>query len=268
VANQQAQLCELLMQRGDGNRYQLQGCVTERRKVWPLNLAVDDTAAYVTAVLRQELAQRQLTLLGQIVVGSGASSGWQVLAEVRSAPLEQLLATMLQESDNLYADNLLKTLGHVVAGSGSFAQGARALRQILAEQGIVLAPARLEDGSGLSRDNLLSAQQLAAVLRYLARHPQLASYRELPVAGQSGTLQYRRSLVKAPLRGAVQAKSGSLNGSRNLAGFITAASGKRYLFVLLLSGLTQEGLPEEEQNLSAQLTQFERQLLERLYREG
>lgn len=286
ATSQRATLCELLMERGAGNRYELRGCITSGRKVWPLNLAVNDTAAYVTAIVREELAQRGVRLTGQVRVltqddatsegGANVATlnktsmlpGWQPLATVYSAPLKQLLPVILQDSDNLYADNLLKTLGQVRTGTGSFAQGVRAVRQTLSEVGIELAPARLADGSGLSRDNLLSAQQLAAVLRYLAQHPQLISYRELPVAGQNGTLQYRRSLREAPLRGQVQGKSGAVNGSRNLAGFITAASGKRYLFVLLHSGLTEEGVPPERQNLRERQAQFERQLLERLYREG
>lgn len=82
------------------------------------------------------------------------------------------------------------------------------------------------------------------------------------MAGESGTLQYRRSLRHAPLKGNIRAKSGTVNGSSNLAGFIQAASGKRYLFVLLVSSLAYGDDPDQAR------TDFERNLLETLYNRG
>lgn len=263
---QDNELCGLLLERGPGNAYRLHGCVTPQRKIWPLNFAVNDPRAYMAALLKQELSARKLVLRGKIIVSTGAGKNWREMAQVASAPLPELLQTMLQHSDNLYADNLAKTLGQVDSGRGSFALGVREIRRVLDQQaGIRLQPATLKDGSGLSRDNLLSADQLAAVLKYLSVHPQLATYRELPVAGESGTLKYRHSLLQPPLRDNIKAKSGTLNGSSNLAGFLTTASGKRYLFVLMVSGLAMGDDPEAARD---RLTEFERNLLQAIYRNG
>lgn len=263
----QGRLCDLLMERGPGNGYRLHGCITKERRRWPLNFAVNDTAAYLGDLVLQALDKRGMVLSGQLQrLDQHDGQHWTELARVSSAPLSELLQRTLQHSDNLYADNLLKTIGARAAGTGSFAVGVRELKRILREQvGVELGLTTLRDGSGLSRDNLLSARQLAAVLAYLAAHPQLASYQVLPVSGESGTLKYRRSLREAPLKGSIRAKSGTVNGSSNLAGFIQAASGKRYLFVLLVSSLAYGDDPDQARKAR---TDFERNLLETLHNRG
>lgn len=59
----QSSLCDLLMERGPGNDYSLHGCVTRERRRWPLNFAVNDTAAWLGDLLRQALDQRGMALL-------------------------------------------------------------------------------------------------------------------------------------------------------------------------------------------------------------
>jgi D-alanyl-D-alanine carboxypeptidase/D-alanyl-D-alanine-endopeptidase (penicillin-binding protein 4) len=172
---------------------------------------------------------------------------------------------MLQDSDNLIADLTLKNLGAARDLSGSFAHGVRALKASLKTHAdIDLELARIHDGSGLSKDNLMQARQLAQLLQWLAQHPQMTTYQTLPVSGENGTLKYRRSTLQEPLKGAIQAKSGTLNGSRNLAGYIDTASGERYVFVLMLSGIS---LPAKMQQPTP-VTVFERSLLEWIYHNG
>lgn len=257
-------LCSLEARLGPGNRYHLSGCINSKREVLPLNFAVNDPFAYGRAVVQQELTRLGIVLRGDIKFGQ-RDQQWQPVAEVRSAPLGELLATMLQDSDNLIADLTFKNLGALDSQAGSFALGERKLKQILTEQtGIDLTLARMEDGSGLSRDNLVQARQLAQLLRWLAEHPQMVSHSALPVSGQNGTLKYRRSTRKPPLAGAIQAKSGTVNGSRNLAGYMDTASGERYVFVLMISGLS---LPERMPRPTP-LTVFERSLLEWIHANG
>lgn len=269
ASEKQESLCDLRMDRGPGNRYQLSGCITKDQRRWPLNFAVNDTAAYLGDLLQQELHQRGIVLTGKtrrLEPASDDGRAWQTLAQVSSAPLASLLAEVLQHSDNLYADNLLKTLGAQRSGIGSFEVGAREVKQILREQaGLELGRTTLKDGSGLSRDNQLSARQLAAVLSFLNSNPQMVAYQALPVAGQNGTLKYRRSLREAPLSGNIRAKSGSVNGSSNLAGFIQAASGKRYIFVLMVAGIARGDEPMESRR---EFAEFERNLLETVYNRG
>jgi D-alanyl-D-alanine carboxypeptidase/D-alanyl-D-alanine-endopeptidase (penicillin-binding protein 4) len=258
-------LCELEARLGPGNRYQLSGCISDQRDPLPLNFAINDPIAHGKARIRQELSRQGIVLKGTIVPGV-VGDDWQPLAQVTSAPLAELLQQTLQRSDNLIADLLLKTLAVHSGEPGSFAGGVRAMKRIIGEHtGVDLHLAALSDGSGLSRDDLVQARQLAQLLRWLAAHPQLHSYQALPISGRSGTLTYRASTRNPPLQGAIKAKTGSVNGSRNLAGYIDAASGERYLFVLLLSGIH---LPDEPRPGPSPVTRFERELLEWIYHNG
>ncbi|WKE64061.1 D-alanyl-D-alanine carboxypeptidase/D-alanyl-D-alanine-endopeptidase [Gallaecimonas kandeliae] len=263
---QQQSLCELMLDRGPGNHYQLHGCVTDERSVWPLNFAVNDTAAYVQSVLSAELSRAGIHLDGRVRRQRQPGKPWPQLAVLRSAPLADLLKEMLEESDNLFADNIAKTLGRQGGEPGDFARGVRAVKAALKDKlGLTLNPATIKDGSGLSRDNLVSPRQLATVLDYLAQHQEMAVYQGLPVAGLSGTLKFRHSVTRPPLKGNIKAKTGTLNGSTNLAGYFTGASGQRYLFVLMTSSLS---LGDDSDAAKDRLTAFERQLLLSLYHQG
>lgn len=258
------ELCSLEAHLGPGNRYHLSGCISDSREVLPLNFAINDPLAHGKALVRQELSRLGIVLRGDIKPGQ-LDQNWHPVAEVHSAPLRDLLAVMLQDSDNLIADLTFKNLGALEGAPGSFARGARAVKQVISDRtGVDMALAKLEDGSGLSRDNLLQARQLAELLRWLAKHPEMSSYHTLPITGENGTLKYRRSTRQPPLQGAIQAKSGTVNGSRNLAGYIDTASGERYVFVLMLSGLS---LPEK-MSRPTPITVFERSLLEWIHANG
>ncbi|UTW11616.1 D-alanyl-D-alanine carboxypeptidase/D-alanyl-D-alanine endopeptidase [Marinobacterium rhizophilum] len=265
-------LCELEVDTGPGNHYRLHGCVANNRKIVPLNFAVNDPVAFTRDVIARQLQELGIQWQGQVRGVSNAGTGWQAVMQVESAALSQLLGEMLQDSDNLIADSLLKTLGKQDGGAGNFRNGVRAMTtQLETLLGQRLEPATLADGSGLSRDNLLQASQLAAVLRQLARTPAAVSYQTLAVAGESGTLRYRSTLRNPPLRGNVRAKSGTLNGTSNLAGYITGASGQRYLFVLMVSGISLSDADRRaswRDPLQHPVRAFEKALLEWVYQRG
>jgi len=154
------------------------------------------------------------------------------LATVRSAPLSDVVAGMLRESDNTAAELLTRELGVVKAHDGSTAAGTQAVVDALAAVGLPTAGLRLGDGSGLLTTNQVSCAVLAGALRLPDRSgaPRLEPL--LAVAGRSGTLAPR--LVDTPLDGKVRAKTGSLDGVSGLAGFL---DGRRELsFAFLANG--------------------------------
>ncbi|GGO86901.1 serine-type D-Ala-D-Ala carboxypeptidase [Marinobacterium nitratireducens] len=272
-AQQRRQLCELEVDTGPGNRYRLHGCVVSNRKVWPLNFAVTDPVAFASDVIRLQLQELGIRLNGQIREERSPGDGWQEVARISSAPLSQLLGQMLQVSDNLVADSLLKTLGrHQTGTAGNFRNGARALKaRLQSDLGLLLDPAVIADGSGLSRDNLLQPAQLAQLLRHLAGQRQAITYRSLAVAGESGTLRYRRSLSNSVLLGNLRGKSGTINATTNLAGYLTARSGREYLFVVMVSGISLNAEDRQQarrDSLKHPVRAFERSLLEWVYHNG
>ena len=102
------------------------------------------------------------------------------------------------------------------------------------------------------------------VLQYIAQHDsELNFISMLPLAGYDGSLQYRAGLHQAGVDGKVSAKTGSLQGVYNLAGFITTASGQRMAFVQYLSGYAVT--PADQRNRRIPLVRFESRLYKDLY---
>ncbi|WP_244904112.1 D-alanyl-D-alanine carboxypeptidase/D-alanyl-D-alanine endopeptidase [Salinivibrio kushneri] len=262
---QEASHCGLDLSATRQNTYYFSGCLPHRKRPLPLNFAVQTPSTYVKAIVADELARLNVRVKGDIRVARAPSQSRE-LARHQSAPLTSLLTTMLRDSDNLIADNLLKALGRrYFQQPGSYRNGVAAVKAILQEAGIDLSQAVLVDGSGLSRNNRLSARQLAEVIHYITRHPELDMTQMLPTSGVDGTLKYRQSIRHAPIKGRLKAKSGSLYGSFNLAGILEDDSGKQHIVVQLVSHYHPEEDAQPE-NVPSPITQFEREFYMALIR--
>ncbi|WBA14366.1 MULTISPECIES: serine-type D-Ala-D-Ala carboxypeptidase [Salinivibrio] len=255
--------CDLDLTATPRNHYRFSGCLAHRERPLPLNFAVQNPPAYVKAIIADELARLGVKVTGNIVQARTPNQARE-LARHDSVNLEALLTRMIKDSDNLIADNLLKTVGQrYFQQPGSYRNGVAAVKAILAEKGLDLTHAIMVDGSGLSRNNRLSARQLSEVVHYILTHPELGLKAMLPIAGIDGTLKYRQSVRRAPIKGRLFAKSGSLYGSHNLAGFIETDDNQQQIVVQLVSHYhpDDEALPD---NVPAPITQFERELYQAL----
>ncbi|OCG28165.1 hypothetical protein A9G11_11700 [Gilliamella sp. wkB108] len=232
--------CELDVSHSAKNRYHLSGCIAANAEKTPLKFAVIDSVEYFSSILKNELKQQKITYTGNLTErNSRVNAKLTLLNATQSAPLSELLTVMLKKSNNLYADTIFRTLGaHYYNISGTWRNGGDAVKQILQKKaGINLENSVIVDGSGLSRLNLVSADKLMEILQYIALHDsQLGLIDKLPIAGVDGTLQYRKSLSQAPFKDIIRAKTGYIQGSYNLAGFIQKADGGYTAFVQLLSG--------------------------------
>lgn len=257
---QESTQCDLELLSSPDNHYQLQGCLQKRSKPLPLKFAVQDPALYSQRIVNSLLSQLNIKLQGEIRLGAAEQKGKR-LASHQSQPLPELLKVMLRKSDNLIADNLTKTLGaKFYLQPGSFGNGTKAIKQILfSHTGIDLEHTPLVDGSGLSRNNRFTSQNMAAVLRYVWQHDdQLGLIALMPKSGTNGTLKYRRSMLKAPVKGEIIAKSGSLYGSYNMAGFGLDKSGKpSTLFVQFVADYHPPKIKGDDKPIVAPITQFE-----------
>ncbi|MEZ8099766.1 serine-type D-Ala-D-Ala carboxypeptidase [Vibrio bivalvicida] len=257
---QESTQCDLELLSSPDNHYQLQGCLQNRSKPLPLKFAVQDPALYTQRIVNTLLTQLNIELSGSIRLGAPEQPG-KVIATHRSKALPKLLETMLKKSDNLIADNLTKTLGaKFFIQPGSFANGTKAIKQILfAQTGIDIEHTPLADGSGLSRNNRFTSQNMAAVLRYIWQHDsELDLISLMPTSGTNGTLKYRRSMRKAPIKGELIAKSGSVYGSYNMAGYGLDNSGKpSTLFVQFVTDYHPPKTKGDDKPTIAPITKFE-----------
>jgi serine-type D-Ala-D-Ala carboxypeptidase/endopeptidase (penicillin-binding protein 4) len=124
---------------------------------------------------------------------------------------------------------LLRTLGAERSGVGSDEAGLKAVRDFLVEAGIESKDVRLNDGCGLSRDNLVTPRFQTSLLLFLSTRPHFELFlNTLAVSGTDGTLRNR--LASQPLKGVIHAKTGTLNGVATLSGYMTTKSGRNLIF--------------------------------------
>jgi D-alanyl-D-alanine carboxypeptidase/D-alanyl-D-alanine-endopeptidase (penicillin-binding protein 4) len=158
--------------------------------------------------------------------------GAKRLATVSSPPMAALLRLMNVPSDDFFAEMLTKQLGARFAGSGSTPAGMRVISHDLGAFGI---HPKVVDGSGLSRDDNSSPRDVVRLLRAVWRTPAgdaLAS--SLPSVGVNGTV--RRIAAKGPAKGQCVAKTGTLLGVTNLAGYCHSAGRQLLAFAVFLDG--------------------------------
>lgn len=149
-----------------------------------------------------------------------------------SPPLSEIVEQINRESDNLYAEQVFRTLG-----GGTVRAAEDRVQAFVTQAGADGEALSIADGSGLSRKDLVTPDALAAVLRAMRSHPaQRAFLRSLPEGGGSGsTLRNRLGGV------AVRAKTGSLEAVRCLAGYVDGPDGTPYVFVLMANNYTARG---------------------------
>jgi len=156
-----------------------------------------------------------------------------VLAEHDSPPLREAIKVINKESQNLHAEMLLRTLGRVVDNYGSLTVGLETLNKFAAEQlGIVPGETYFSDGSGLSREDLVTPHALVKLLRYMAQSPRFELFFDsLPVSGIDGTLTHR--LAQDVVRGRITAKTGAEEHVDTLSGYMDLPSEKRLAFSIM-----------------------------------
>ena len=158
----------------------------------------------------------------------------QVLWEHRSAPLPQLVKHMLVFSDNHFAEQLMRTVGGLSGDTPDDADGLRAEREVLREQGIPVDGLHIVDGSGLAHANRVAAITLAKILAYYDAAPGgNILYPLLPRGGKDGTLKMYRFETA---QGRVRAKSGHVEGVASLAGYVDTRKHGRVVFAFILDG--------------------------------
>jgi serine-type D-Ala-D-Ala carboxypeptidase/endopeptidase (penicillin-binding protein 4) len=175
------------------------------------------------------------------------------LATHVSPPMSQYIAFMNKPSDNLLAESLVRDIGIAQGGQGSYAAGDAAEMKAWRDMGIDTGLLSFDDGCGVSRRDYVTVREIAQLLAAMAKRNDFDDFQaSLPIAGVDGTLKHR--FVGTPAQGNVHAKTGTLTSARALSGYLTARSGKRYLFSIVMNnypgsapdaGKVQDGAVEE-----------------------
>ncbi|WP_445300004.1 D-alanyl-D-alanine carboxypeptidase/D-alanyl-D-alanine endopeptidase [Microcoleus sp. AT3-A2] len=212
-----------------------------------LKVGAEPESAYVAVVnpannflqyFQQALAAEGIPVK-QALVASASRNLNQELATVESPPLAELVRETNRESNNLYAEVLLRLLGKVtdkmpVPQENTGESGLKELKTVLTQLGVNPNSYILADGSGLSRHNLISPEALVQTLRLMANSPAASIYRQsLPIAGESGTLKNRFNIT--PNRVIMQAKTGTMSGVSALSGYIEVPNYEPLVFSIIVN---------------------------------
>jgi len=194
-----------------------------------------DPAGLTAAAFAALLAKDGITVTGTPEETAAPSSA-PVLASVSSPPLAAIADQMLQESNNVIAENLARHVAIALGLPATFAGAAGANLAELRRLGIT-TPISLVDGSGLSPQDAIAPETLVRVLSLAVGTPRLrGALTGLPVAGFSGTLSAGGSVfggIGGPARGVVRAKTGNLATVASLAGLVDDRSGDLLLFAIM-----------------------------------
>ncbi|WP_194842574.1 D-alanyl-D-alanine carboxypeptidase/D-alanyl-D-alanine-endopeptidase [Endozoicomonas sp. OPT23] len=216
------------------HEYKLEGCVSPGSRSVRLAFSISNVERAVRKFILTELRKSHIQLKGRILVGRPDQETPIVLAEHQSELLPMLLKPVLEKSDNLYSDSILKTVAYAHSGEpGNYAAGIQSARELLGEGGVGFGSSRLVDGSGLSRYNFISASTLVDVLMFgWSRW------------GEQSPWLLDRTKKERWL------KTGYMSGVSSMAGYVFQEDEKPLVFAVILNGLMPP-LPASREEMRA-----------------
>ena len=249
---------DITMHRGLGAaQLEIGGTLPVDDRGYTAGIGISQPALLFVYLLRATLAQRGVIVTGKsrTVGTSSFSSGSSEptalpsieLASMQSPPLSLVAAQTLKPSQNLYTELILRTLGKAVPlvvststpARTSEEAGLQVVKTFLKEAGVNPTSLSLTDGSGLSRNDMITAEATLALLTYMSRHAHATTFREaLPIAGVDGTLRNR--MKGTPAENNVKAKTGSLSSAASLSGYVTTAAGENLVFSIMVNNYPED----------------------------
>ncbi len=204
------------------------------------SITVEKPALYFLTVLRNVLQEKGIEVAGTIRAikkrGQAEADSGLVFSHL-SPPLQEIIRVINKPSHNLYAEQMLMTLGAEFEERGSADLGSKVVSAWLHSIGVAPAEFVMVDGSGLSRKNLVAPLSTAALLRYMYHHKNFdIFYNSLPIAGVDGTIKGRMKGTKA--EGNVHAKTGYVRHVRSLSGYVHDLDGNPWIFVTMVNHYT------------------------------
>jgi D-alanyl-D-alanine carboxypeptidase/D-alanyl-D-alanine-endopeptidase (penicillin-binding protein 4) len=224
-----------------------------------LDLAMPDPAETAALALKQVFAARGVRITGTVRVQHAAPAEIYpdadevlgpapvprapdtiVFAVHISPPLSEIVRVTNKVSQNLHAELLLRAVAHEKKGFGVTDAGIWVEQDFLKRVGVADGDVVFTDGSGLSRDDLITPRAMVQLLRYDAAQPWGADYiATFPIAGVDGTLETRLKDTVAASR--IEAKTGALDHVRAISGFATTLRGERLIFAIFGNNNPQRG---------------------------
>lgn len=209
-------------------------------------------ARFAADAFEKALERRGVTIKGAARSGL-ASTGMVPFAEHRSPSIATISRQMNQPSDNFIAEILIKSLGAQFGGEGSTQAGGAIMRGTLSQFGI--SP-KIDDGSGLSRQNRTSPREVVKMLAGMAESEHAEEFdASLAVIGRNGTVSSR--MRGTPAQDNCHAKTGTLRDVSALAGYCTTTGGERVAFAFMMNRVWPASARALQDRMTAALARYD-----------
>ncbi len=253
------------------NTLEISGSIPLGDNGWMGSVAIPDPALAFVTMLRDALTKRGVKIDGKLVTvdfrsGKGLfPSDWETssfkqvtrpspveIVSTQSPPFAIVAAHTLKPSQNQYTELILRTLSRGQAtlalttlpssraGQSDEDVGLIVVRNFLRQAGVAESDLALNDGSGLSRNDMITANATVQLLTFMSKHKYFAQFRDaLPIAGVDGTLRTR--MRGTPAEGNLRAKTGTLSSVASMSGYVTTAAGEHLVFSMILNNYPDAG---------------------------
>jgi len=202
-------------------------------------ISLSNPTLYFTTVLKEFLIEEGFEITGtsfdcdDIENWKFESENLSLIAVHKSPPLIDILQIMMNKSKNLYAETLLKTISWKQNGIGSFSEGRKIVKNLLLDFDLKPEQYSYFDGSGLSRYNLISPQQIVKVLKRMKQTEQNSFWEDImPVVGiflETPAV----SIIRTVNEGNIKAKTGTMTNIRCLSGYVETRRGDAVFSILV-----------------------------------
>lgn len=248
----------------------ISGKIAADDKGYTGGIGISHPAMLFVYLLRSALAQKGVAIKGKsrtvdlqtkeisatrppLYAATGGSDSPPIeIATLQSPPFSVIAAQTLKPSQNLYTELILRTLGKVApvpstttpppSGQTSEDLGILVVQDFLKTVGLRPESLVLNDGSGLSRNDMITAESSVQLLTFMSRHRHAqVFYDGLPIAGVDGTLRSR--LKNTPAENNLRAKTGSLSSAASLGGYVTTAAGEKLVFSIMVNNYPRDVEP-------------------------
>lgn len=199
-------------------------------------VSVHNPALYLATVFKETLEKKGIPVYGSarlIDEDDDPDSEVRVITQTTST-MEQTIQVMNKQSQNFYAEQIMKTLGARIKGRGTLDAGIEVVQDFMSRIGFQPGEYHIDDGCGLSKENRLSPKMITALLAFMSKHPHgKVLWDSLPASGIDGGL--RRRMQTPRYKSKIHAKTGYIAKTSALSGYIDTTNGDVLAFSILMN---------------------------------
>jgi len=219
----------------EDSRRVIRGMIPKGRNDFVVKASIPDPAIVLSFEFRARLRKYGVEIAGNTVYEKANSSDI-ILKETLSPPLSEIIKLTNHESINLFAEHLLKHLAWQKDGLGTTKGGCQFIQEFWKGKGLPMDGFFINDGSGLSRFDAITADQMCRILNYMHSSVNHEAFlKSLPMAGYGTLTAFSPEIFPD---GCLHAKSGSMTRVRCYAGYLKTTSGKEISFAVMLNNFS------------------------------